>query len=221
LIIKLEQTKTNFDLEYVFEVKEKTIATFSAPFTRGYFEGGYRHEETLIVLSLDFKDTFAGESMQSKMGFKLYNDSTKTSQIGSIIFDTVKTGKAFLGIFGGGYVYTKLTLNDEVFKGYEVGFGNKGLYFCIYKDDVLIAIADKALTTINFKDTYTIYLAEEQYINAVLIFITHFDLLNFGDMMDIATASISRTTIHTGQKEIIAKYDPTFIPRIKAMEENN
>ena len=105
---------------------------------------------------------------------------------------------------------------DEYFL-YEVGFGHKGLYLCIYRGEELIAIADKELTVINYQDKYTVYTKNDEFIQFIMPLIMHYDITKYGDVMDISLRSVKKSVVNTIQKELRAKYDPNFILQIKQL----
>lgn len=214
MILSIIQTKTNFDMQW--EILDKTneyIATAISPFTQGKYEilltyKDKRQEEQILYFNPT--DTTWGNKMVERMSFKILKNNEK---IGHIVGQVQKTG------FLKGYPYYEIVYEGNLYYGYEVGFGKKGLYLCIYKGESLIAIVDKQLKVINYQDVYNIYFEDSMYIPVLLPFILYYDSTAYGDMMEVSLISIKTKQVITRQKELIAKYDPTFIPRIQKMDD--
>ena len=185
-------------------------ANITAPFVTGKFEATVAIESgETVLLYYNPYDKSWGEKLQDRLSFKVLSN---TGKLGHILGKTRKIG------FLKGYAYYEIVFGDEIYEGYEIGFGHKGLYLCIYKQERLIAVIDKKLATVNFKDFYTVYMECATYAMPVLAFLTYYDVTAYGDLMDVAVLSLKERIVVTPQKELIAKYDPDFIPRIKAME---
>lgn len=210
MILNILQTKTNFDMEWRIESNNQPILLASAPFVKGKFEVNIQ-SALLPEVRLYFNpsDTTWGSKLIDRLSFKILNG---TDKIGSLVGQTKKVG------FLKSYPYYLICYNGSTYYGYEVGFGAKGLYLCVYKDAHLIAIVDKKLRVVNFKDTYTAYLEDDHETLIVSLFVIYYDVTAYGDLMEIAVHSTNEKRVNTFQKELLAKYDPAFIPRIKAME---
>ena len=211
MIIYVQQTKSNFDMQWCATDKNGlSVADIAAPFVVGKFEATVSlNTGESAHLYYNPYDKSWGERLQDRLSFKVLATNGK---LGHILGKTRKTG------FLKGYAYYEIVFGDEIYEGYEVGFGHKGLYLCVYKNDRLIAIIDKKLVTINFKDAYTVYMEDATCTLPILAFLTYYDVTVYGDLMDVAVLSAKERIVVTPQKELIAKYDPNFIPRIKAME---
>ena len=92
------------------------------------------------------------------------------------------------------------------------------MYLCIYRNEQLIAIVDKALKVVNFKDTYKAYIKNDSDFDIVMLFTIYYDATSYGDVMEIAVLSVKEKRVNTIQKELISKFDQTFIDTIKAEE---
>lgn len=207
MIVDIVQTKSNFDMKW--EVKENGdyIGTCFAPFQNGQFcvQVNFSDSKT-TQLYYNPMDTTWGARLSDRLSFKVLREGEK---VGSIVGRTKKTG------FLKAYAYYDFQLNGNQYYGYEVGFGRKGLYLCIYRNERLIAIVDKALRVVNYKDTYTAYLESPADLEVVLLFTIYYDATAYGDVMEVAVASVQEKRVNTLQKELIEKFDPTFISRIK------
>lgn len=127
------------------------------------------------------------------------------------------------GRFLKGYSYYEMEIQGDKYQCYEVGMGHKGLYLCIYSGNTLVATVKKDKKVINFKDHYTFYLMSDEYFTICSLFTLYYDVINFGDILErrvsSSVVSSSVTTIKfTKNKELLAKYDPSFIQKIQDKE---
>ena len=211
MILNIQQTKSNFHMEWTVSDKNNELYAFvKAPFVVGKFQADvFFQDKAQLSLYYNPYDASYGTKLKDKLSFKVLQDG---ALLGKILGQTKAVG------FLKSYPYYEFTFNGEVYYGYEVGFGSKGLYLCIYKGEQLVAIVDKALRVINYKDAYTAYLLDEQYAKAVVALVVYYDVVAYGDLMQIALLSVQEKRVNTVQKDLIAKYDPAFIPMIKAMD---
>ncbi len=129
------------------------------------------------------------------------------------IYDCGKRGSNIFNGIG----YWSFCCDGNVLDAYEVGFGKKGTYCCVWSDDQLIAIISKALRTKHFETGYIIYLEDETYFELLVLINAYWDMTR----NHRSGSASSYSTLHTPQKELKNKYDPNFILRIVAMEEQN
>ncbi len=211
MILYIQQTKTNFDMEWM--VTDKTGALYAgcrAPFEQGRFQIGITYgDDTFQRLYYNPSDTTWGSKLVDRLSFKLFDAEKK---IGHLVGKTQKTG------FLKAYAYYEYLFNGETYYGYEVGFGSKGLYLCLYRGDRLIAIVDKVLRVVDYKDCYTAYIEREEDAKILLPFVLYYDSTAYGDVMEVRAKHVSVKFVNTIQKEVLAKYDPEFIPRIRQAE---
>lgn len=211
MIIDIIQTKTSFDMEWKIKEKDADIAIATSPFENGRFQINIKYNHEIFQrLYYNPSDKTWGKTLLDRLSFKLFEEN---DYCGRIVGKTKKISllKA--------YAYYEFIYKDEIYYAYEVGFGKNGLYLCIYRGEEIIAMVDKSLKVINFQDTYRAYLTDSEDLNVVVPFTLYYDASSYGDVMEIAVLSIKEKRVVTIQKELIAKYDPTFISRIKQMEE--
>lgn len=211
MILNIQQTKSNFHMEWIAQrTTGELFSKVEAPFVTGKFEAFAAFSDaTQLKLYYNPYDTSMGTALKDRLSFKVLQEGCF---LGKILGKTKSVG------FLKSYPYYEITFDNEVYYVYEVGFGSKGLYLCVYKGDMLIAIVDKALRVINYKDSYVAYLLNEQYAKIVTAFVVYYDVTAYGDLMQIALLSVKERRVNTVQKDLIEKFDPNFIPRIKAME---
>lgn len=213
MIVDIVQTKTNFNMEWRASSNEQEIAIGIAPFIKGKFQVQIDYNKgRKIDLYYNPLDTTWGTKLSDRLSFKIFEDS---ELIGKLVGATKKIGLLK------SYAYYDASFEGEQYYAYEVGFGSKGLYLCIYKNEELIAIVDKALKVINFKDTYRAYIKNKADFDIVMLFTIYYDATSYGDVMEIAVLSVKEKRVNTIQKELINKFDQSFIDSIKANETIN
>ena len=153
-------------------------------------------------------DSSAGGSLKERLSFKLYENGVRIGTFAG----------ATKGLFFKGYTYYELEYQGRACALYAVGLGTKGLYLCLYQGDRLLAEAEKDMVVKDYKDTYTLYLesaADFPILSAALLY---YDVVSYGDFMELSVRSVKRTISITRNKELLAKYDPDFIARIRIMD---
>lgn len=125
-----------------------------------------------------------------------------------IIYEYTKKGT---NIFNG-YRYFGFKFGNDDIEAFTVGFNRKGLYLCIYINGVLKAIVDKEQEVYGYEPKYEIY--AENNVNKAMLFLA----TAYWDAVYWKQESPRQTMVYnTVSKEVKTKYDPDFIPRIKAM----
>ncbi len=173
-----------------------------------YISQGCSNDFTLVkTRKYELTDSIDGDSCRIGAYY-----STSYGLQGNIFY-CVKKGKFFWrNIF-----YWSTFYNNIYYKIYEVGRKREGTYFCIYADDVLVAMIKKSIKT-NRNSTYYEIFSERNVPKELLLVINlYIDLVRYyPDSRETNTYSTECKI--TTQKELQAKYDPDFIPRIKAMQ---
>ena len=210
--LSVQQTKTNFNL--VWEVLDKDnqrYAYIDAPLAMGYFEAtAIFRNHTPKRLYHNPNDKTLGNSMADRLNLKIFEN--QNDYVGTIESAVEKIG------FLKSYIYHKIEYKGTEYSAYEVGFGKKGLYLCIYKGDKIIAIVNKKCRVINYKDSYVCYLENEEYADIVLAYVVYYDMVSYGDLLEIALYSGEEKLVVTLQKELKAKFVADFIPKIIAQD---
>ena len=210
MIAALEQTKTNFDLEYRLSVGGRALCTAAAPFRRGEmtveftFAGGESH-----TLYFNPGDRTWGGSMADRLSFKILEDGALAGRIRGA---SQRTGLLRA------YPYYEVEYRGRRYEAYEVGLGARGLYLCLYEGERPVAMAAKALTVTDYQDRYTLYLQREELLALTAMVTVYYDLTCYGDLMELSVHSVKEYRRNTVQKELLDKYDPAFIPGVLARE---
>lgn len=187
------------------------ISIGKSPFERGRLctEISYANGAEKETLYYNPSDTAWGNSLGDRFSFKLLEGE---DCVGMLRGKTKKTG------FLRAYAYYEIVIREKVFLAYEVGLGKKGLFLCIYDGAELVAIIEKTLKVVNYRDVYTAYIADAKYLRVAIRFAIYYDITMFGDQMEFSVVDVKHVSKNTMQKEVLEKYDPTFIPRVKKME---
>ena len=210
MICKFIQTRIGSNLEWFVEQEGTVICNVKAPFERGQINMHLNYTNEMNQrLYFNPSDRTYGASMKDRFSFKLFQGDEMIGMVSA-------PNKMLKGWFKS-YQYREVVINGVPYYLYEVGFGYKGLFLRIYRGDELIAIAEINLVVTNFRDTYTIYAVSVRDLPYMMPLLLHYDVTAHGDITQMAVASVKVTIRNTIQPDLIAKYDPEFIPRIKAM----
>lgn len=209
MIFRIEQTRTNFDAEWIAKSDGKQIAKADAPFIVQAFCCELAHGEKVERMVFEMKDLFSGKPIHESMRFYLYEDKNCIGWIGTAI-------KKESGLFSS-YSYYDAVYRGEEYSAYEVGLGKDGIFLCIYQRDILVAMVEKEMTVTNFRDCYDCYLLHPEDAPFVMDLVVCYDASKYGDWTEVAAYSKKRYRLNTIQKKLLEKYDPEFIPNIKRM----
>lgn len=214
MIIKIKQNKTNFDMSWIATNDEEQIALCEAPLSTKAFRAFFHYNEPMFCehehLYFNQYDDSFGSKLSDRLSFKVFDGD---NLIGNMVAATRKTGKWFFN----GYSYYKVTFKNRYLECYQVGFGYKGLYVCIYENDQCIAIAEKEIVVKNYRDSYTVYMLNENDLDVVFPFIVYFDTIEFGDFLEVSLGSLNTTVLNSTNKQLIEKFDQSFIDKIIAL----
>jgi hypothetical protein len=214
MIVSMKQEKTNFDLQYRFQSGERTLCVAAAPFERGNLTTTLRFSDgTEQQLYFNPADTRWGGGLHDRLSFKILENGEK---IGFLVGATQKTGRLF-----GGYPYYQVDYREKAYEAYAVGLGKDGIFLCLYRDGRVLSVTEKDLIVHNYQDTYTLYLDREEDFPLTALAVLYYDLTCYGDLMELSVRSVKKYSLHTVQKELLAKYDPDFIPRIRKRDGMN
>lgn len=117
-----------------------------------------------------------------------------------------------------GIEYNYIVLNGNEYKMYESGLGANQHYFSIYNGNNVVAVIHKDDRVVNFLNKYTLYAEKDEYMFVALICTMFLESTAFCDRTGGIGNSVVDSPYYTAQKELRNKYDPSFIPKIKALE---
>lgn len=115
-----------------------------------------------------------------------------------------------------GYEYYRVTIGEKIYAVYEVGLGADKHFYCFYAGEETVAIVHKPDKVINYLDRYDCYLLSEEQFLAAGLFCLFLESGQYYNVSAIGNVESDIETV-TIQKELQAKYNPDFIPRILAM----
>ncbi|MEG2813596.1 MAG: hypothetical protein RSA79_03250 [Oscillospiraceae bacterium] len=150
----------------------------------------------------------------------------KTSQITQVYCNDQPVGRIYPDIvplkkflfIQVGYDFFSIELYNRHLIAYNVGLGREKHFICFYENDILVAMIHKIDLTINFKDNYVIYAQDETLYEYLCVFNLYFDSHTSADCSEYGEYSAVESNLLTIQEELTSKYDPDFIPRIKALD---
>lgn len=209
MIINLNQTRSNLNMEYEFINEYNLIYKSSIPMKFIGREVLFsNNKEALYKLGFSLKDNLKnGLSLGTNRGITPYSiKNIEGVEVGSVELRRTKL------LFG--YQYYEINFESSLYRAYEIGLGKEGIVIPIYKDDMQIALIEKPTKVYDNKDTYTIYIEDGKYAIAVLLFSIYFDSVNFGHYNEVVYKTQSTTYTYTLNKELKSKYNPNFKDKI-------
>lgn len=129
------------------------------------------------------------------------------------IYPKVVPKKKFL-CFSIGYGYYEYMFNNKNFRVYEVGLGDDQHYYCVYHNDVTVAIIHKLDLTIDYLDQYIIYAENPADMEALCSLAIYIDISEYPDYNKHSGHLRENEATLTIDPDLNEMYDPTFIPRI-------
>lgn len=118
------------------------------------------------------------------------------------------------------YYFKEIEYKNHIFRSYEIGMGSDGYFTMLYDGNRVVGAVSKDNVVYMNKDTYSVYMEDDMNILMIMIILT----LRWDADISEGYANSTRNDeltikridkIITPQEELVAKYDPTFIPRIK------
>lgn len=213
MIVKFNQIRRQPNPEYEFYYKGDTIATAKGiAASHGRPSLLYNRYEYSIPL-----ESYKGKDEAGNFVPHIYTVLKSDKQVGIIYQGMIPQKKILFLSFG--YDYFFLKLFGESYYGYEIGFGEDQHYLCIEQNHKTIGIVHKKDRVVNYLDSYTIYLENQEDLVACMLFALYFENARYADLAEVTDNQTEDTSCITVQKELNAHFDPTFIPRIKEMEE--
>jgi hypothetical protein len=108
------------------------------------------------------------------------------------------------------------------YRWYEVGLGRKGIFLCIYRNNALVAIAEKGREIVDYETHYLIYADDSINTKWLFLICTAWDLKE--ELKEVSASKINKKrhcsyegeNLYTWQEEAKNKYCPDFIQKIKA-----
>ncbi|MBR3919773.1 MAG: hypothetical protein IKJ59_13745 [Clostridia bacterium] len=195
-----------------FEGKIKDVVVItgkgSSHASNGYLE--YKGDKVEIVSNPH------REKMNGKAVTQVVDIVQRSERVGYIYPDIVEQKRFLFLSFG--YDYFVFNFKGKTYNAYEVGLGANEHYICVYKDNSIVAIIKKEDKKTNFCDQYIVYALGEENLLMLALLTLYFDCIRYPDHGEIMYESYRDDSFLTTQKELVDKYDASFIDRVKAME---
>ena len=243
MILKMKQLHSpaegvNVKIEYGFYKGDEMIASFYADnppiLFPAKFEAKYKgaNEYNVILqknetcpngykekmLTYQIKKEDGTKIGISKYDYNHYNSSNEL--IGKIRYMAVSPKKKFFEA-PKAYTYQEFSFKGNTYDMYDVRIRGTGVFYCIYKENKLVAMIERNLTRINWLDNYTIYSLDNIDIEFLCLATAHYDYLNFEETVlpqgQVYNKETGDATLEY-RKDILDKYDPEFKNKIINME---
>jgi len=137
---------------------------------------------------------------------QLAGDFSLGTKSKGLIYYCGKKGTNFLN----GIYYWTFEIANTKYIAYEVGFGRKGIYLCVWGNEMTKAIVSKDVHTKRFESKYSIFIEDEAMAEIATICSLFWDLTRYYP----SGSSEEFYTLNTWQKELKNKYDSGFIERV-------
>ena len=141
---------------------------------------------------------------------------SNNEQIGYVAQKFNKTGK-FL-CFETGYSFYEFKCEDNTFSVYDIGLGKNQHFYQFEKDNETVAIIHKPDRVVNRKDYYLCYSLDEKMMLPMSLWCLFLEASAYYDINAAGEGTIVTTRAYKSQKVIREKYNPSFIPKIKALD---
>ncbi len=106
--------------------------------------------------------------------------------------------------------FWRILVGEDEYELYEVGRGKQGTYYCVIENNNTKAIIVKKTKVMLSKTGYELYCENDFPIELLIAINLFIDLTKYK-----TTELYTNQTLHTFQKDLKNKYDPSFIPKIK------
>lgn len=155
------------------------------------------------------------EKIDGKMATQVVDLLSDGNRIGYVYPDLVEQKKILFLSFG--YDYFVFNFNGVDYNAFEVGLGEDKHFICVYNGEETVAIIKKHDEKINYCDKYTIYSIDDTLMLPMSVLAMYFDCIRYPDHGEIVDEFQGDDSFLTTQKELNAKYDPTFIAKVEAL----
>lgn len=160
--------------------------------------------------------TFYNKNFSLKFANKVLPGSNKKFRPYNIIENKNITGETFQTVFKKNffskYEYIKCNYNEEEFKLYSIGFGDKQVY-AIYKNDIQISQIEFSNVIYNNLHDYTIYIKDDDNTFISILLTCYLYVIGKFKPGVKVTKSVVKYYQKDSNKDLISKYDPDWISK--------
>lgn len=199
MIFTYKQISRTPETKHEILVGDEVIATSTCP----HYHAGI----------LQTKDGVFSMNIENLAGYEIEKDRLPFAYTK---IDLVPT-KKFLGIKIGYEFYNYLSSEHEIHI-FEIGLGAGHHYWYLYDEDILVAVIHKKDEVRMYLDEYTCYLIDEKYFDVTALYCLFLESTVYYNHCLMDEPQINDTSLYSSQKQLRAKYDPNFIPKIMEME---
>jgi hypothetical protein len=209
IICDVIQKKSDFSAS--FEIISNGSATATALLKNNFTFGGtweyYQNNKLEYKLIYNPQKQFSNLfKPASKKVSTPYNITDENGNICGYIHQKQTGGNIFER-----YDYFVLNLNDASYNLYPIGMGKNGNKLPIYKGDKQISLIEKDNTVYNNLDKYHITSIGNEENLVACLFALYIDSLIYSNRGKKVTRSIMKSYNLTTNKELLSKYDESFI----------
>lgn len=210
MVADVQQTVSGFTAEFEIIGQQGLIGT--ARFPNNFLVGGpciclYRTEEYLLQYH---PNSLSHNLFRSARHRRIVPYSIEyCGQSYGELFGRISDGNIFSR-----YEYDCLSLGSTEYEMFEVGLGNSGIVYPIYRNGRLTAELDKDVTVYHHLDHYRLYAEDESALKNAVLLCLYLDARSFANRGQIAVSSVEKTFYLTTNKNLREKYDPNFKHRI-------
>lgn len=197
------------------EIGSGKLASFSQKIS--VFEGSCGTERfTVDIINAPEKNKATADPRVS--GREVAKFSFAQGERGNIQWMFKETGKkGFLGIKKR-YYWWEIKISGKSYQMYRVGLGNNGYYYQLNQGDTVVAMIEKEIVVIDFCDEYDIYIDDAAAEKAALAAVAYIDLSFHNHYLEETARGKEKIIEITKLPEVLEKYDPNFIPRMRKQE---
>lgn len=160
--------------------------------------------------------TFHNKNLSLKFANKVLPGSNKKFRPYNIIENKNITGETFQTVFKKNffskYEYIKCNYNEEKFKLYSIGFGDKQVYV-IHKNDIQISQIEFSNVIYNDLHDYTIYIKDDDNTFISILLTCYLYVIGKFKPGVKVTKSVVKYYQKDSNKDLISKYDPDWISK--------
>lgn len=191
------QSNDTFDLSVAFGNNESYLIKF---WEQSSNIGTLKSVATMVGTMIKEKST---DAMYETMLPKIFD--ANGNQVGELQYIPVKQQ----GLQS--YNYNKLVLNGVELSYYTVGI-KRQIYYCMYNsNNQMVATVCKRMKVVNGQSRYTMYVVSDEWFKYVALATSI-----IAQMEDTEGMGTAHDNLNTFQKELLARYNPNFIPQVVA-----
>ena len=204
---KFTQTKMGIDSKYTLEYNNKAIYFGSVEYSDQLAMRIYT-KDALVYSLIYMQSSVEKKEIEKQLVYPL-NIFKLTNNIDEILgFASLSRNKIFFG-----YSYFQIVCGDIVYTGYEIGLGKKGLFLCIYINDMQVALFERNNIIVNNLDTYTVNTNQHENLELIFLLGIYYDYLQKRNTANIKYSK-TQYILSSTNKELLSKYDSNFINSI-------